>query len=162
MSYEQSIVDIEIPESCNIILGQSHFIKTVEALYETLIESSTTIQFGIAFCEASGPCLVRIEGNNDSLKQIAGETALQLAAGHTFIIYLKDAFPINCLNRIKQVSEVCRIYCATSNPVQVLIAETKQGRGILGVIDGFKSKGVESESDVIARKKFLRDIGYKR
>ncbi len=125
MSYEQSIVDIEIPESCNIILGQSHFIKTVEALYETLIESSTTIQFGIAFCEASGPCLIRIEGNNDSLQQIAGDTALQLAAGHTFIIYLKDAFPINCLNRIKQVSEVCRIFCATANPVQVLIAETK-------------------------------------
>ncbi len=162
MSYEQSIVDIEIPESCNIILGQSHFIKTVEALYETLIGSSTTIQFGIAFCEASGPCLVRTEGNNESLKKIAGDTALQLAAGHTFIIYLKDAFPINCLNRIKQVSEVCRIFCATANPVQVLIAETEQGRGILGVIDGFKSKGVESESDMIARKKFLRDIGYKR
>lgn len=162
MSYELKIVEIEIPEACNIILGQSHFIKTVEDLYETLIESSTNIQFGIAFCEASGPCLVRVEGNDDTLKKIAGETAFKLAAGHIFIIYLKEAFPINCLNRVKQVSEVCRIFCTTANPVQVLIAETEQGRGILGVIDGFKSKGIESDADIQARKKFLRDIGYKR
>jgi len=156
-----TIVEIEIPEGCNIILGQSHFIKTIEDLYEALIESSASIRFGIAFCEASGPCLVRMDGNDEALKKIAGETALKLATGHTFLIYLKDAFPINCLNRIKQVSEVCRIFCATSNPVQAIIAETEQGRGILGVIDGFKSKGIESDTDIQARKKFLRDIGYK-
>ncbi|MFX0195523.1 MAG: adenosine-specific kinase [Candidatus Hodarchaeota archaeon] len=159
---EINVVEIEIPEGCNFIMGQTHFIKSVEDLYEALIESSTNIKFGIGFCEASGPCLVRVEGNDDSLKKIAGETALKLAAGHTFIIYLKDAFPINCLNRIKQVSEVCRIFCATANPIQAIIAKTEQGRGILGVIDGFKSKGIESDSDILARKKFLRDIGYKR
>jgi len=162
MSYTIKLVDLEIPEACNIILGQSHFIKTVEDLYETLIESSPSIQFGIAFCEASEPCLVRVEGNDDDLKKIAGEMAFKLAAGHTFIIYLKNAFPINCLNRVKHVSEVCRIFCATANPVQVIIADTEQGRGIMGVIDGFKSKGIESEADIQARKKFLRDIGYKR
>ncbi|MFQ5821814.1 MAG: adenosine-specific kinase [Candidatus Heimdallarchaeota archaeon] len=156
------IVEIEIPEGCNVILGQTHFIKSVEDLYEALIESSTSIKFGLGFCEASGPCLVRVDGNDDVLKKLAGETALKLAAGHTFIIYLKDAFPINCLNRIKQVSEVCRIFCATANPVQAIIAETEQGRGILGVIDGFKSKGIESDADIQARKKFLIDIGYKR
>ncbi|MFQ6123827.1 MAG: adenosine-specific kinase [Candidatus Heimdallarchaeota archaeon] len=159
---ETKIVEIEVPEGCNVVLGQSHFIKTVEDLYEALIESSTNIKFGLGFCEASGPCLVRVEGNDDSLKKIASETALKLAAGHTFIIYLKDAFPLNCLNRIKQISEVCRIFCATSNPVQTIIAETEQGRGIIGVIDGFKSKGIESHTDIQARKKFLRDIGYKR
>lgn len=159
---EINVVEIEIPEGCNFIMGQTHFIKSVEDLYEALIESSTSIKFGIGFCEASGPCLIRVEGNDDSLKKIAGETALKLAAGHTFIVYLKDAFPINCLNRIKQVSEVCRIFCATANPVQAIIAKTEQGRGILGVIDGFKSKGIESDSDILARKKFLRDIGYKR
>lgn len=156
------IVEIEIPEGCNVILGQTHFIKSVEDLYEALIESSTSIKFGLGFCEASGPCLVRVDGNDDVLKKLAGETALKLAAGHTFIIYLKDAFPINCLNRIKQVSEVCRIFCATANPVQAIIAETEQGRGILGVIDGFKSKGIESDADIQVRKKFLIDIGYKR
>lgn len=159
---ETTIVEIEILKGCNIILGQSHFIKTVEDMYETLIESSMSIKFGIAFCEASGPCLVRLEGNDDELKKIAGETALSLAAGHTFVIFLKDAFPINCLNRVKQISEVCRIFCATANPIQVIIAETKQGRGILGIIDGYKSKGIESDADIQARKKFLRDIGYKR
>jgi len=159
---ETKIVEIEIPEGCNVILGHSHFIKTAEDLYEALIESSTSIKFGLGFCEASGPCLVRVEGNDDALKKVAGKMALKLAAGHTFIIYLKDAFPLNCLNRVKQVSEVCRIFCATANPIQVIIVETKQGRGILGVIDGFKSKGIESDADIQARKKFLRDIGYKQ
>lgn len=156
------IVEIEIPEGCNVILGKTHFIKSVEDLYEALIESSTSIKFGLGFCEASGPCLVRVDGNDDALKKLAGETALKLAAGHTFIIYLKNAYPINCLNRIKQVSEVCCIFCATANPIQAIIAETEQGRGILGVIDGFKSKGIESDADIQARKKFLIDIGYKR
>lgn len=159
---ETKIVEIEIPEGCNVILGHSHFIKTAEDLYEALIESSTSIKFGLGFCEASGPCLVRVEGNDDVLKKEAEEMALKLAAGHTFIIYLKEAFPLNCLNQIKQVSEVCRIFCATANPIQVIIAETEQGRGILGVIDGFKSKGIESDVDIQARKKFLREIGYKR
>jgi len=155
------IVKIEVPKDCNIILGQTHFIKTVEDLYETIMETIPTAKFGIGFCEASGQCLVRKIGNDEELIKIASEKALEIGAGHTFIIYLKNAYPINVLNKIKNVSEVCNIFCATANPVEVVIAETEQGRGILGVIDGFKSKGIESEENIKERMIFLRKIGYK-
>ncbi len=158
---ELKIVKIGLPKDCNLILGQAHFIKTVEDLYETLIESSPTIKFGLAFCESSGPCLIRNSGNDTQLKKIAEEQGLGLSAGHCFIILLKDSYPINVLNRIKNISEVCNIYCATSNPVEVIIAETEQGRGILGIIDGLKTKGMETEKDVKERKELLRKIGYK-
>jgi adenosine/AMP kinase len=154
-------IKIEIPEEVNIILGQSHFIKTVEDLYEALIESSAGIKFGLAFCEASGPCLVRHSGNDPELEKIAADMAFKLGAGHSFIIYLKNAFPINVLKRVQAVSEIVSIFCATANPVEVIIAESDQGRGILGVIDGFSPKGIETEDDIIKRKEFLRNIGYK-
>lgn len=155
-------VRLSIPEGCNIIVGQSHFIKTAEDLYEVLIGSCPHLKFGIAFCEASGPCLIRVEGNNAELKKLAAENAMTMGAGHAFIILLEDAFPINVLNAVKSCSEVCRIFCATSNPVEIVIAESDQGRGILGVIDGFAPKGVETEADIRARRDFLRKIGYKR
>jgi len=158
---EIKIIKIKPAEDSNFILGQSHFIKTVEDLYETLTESSPAIKFGLAFCESSGPCLVRSAGNDKELKKLAEEHALSLSAGHCFIIFLKDSYPVNVLNRIKNVSEVCNIYCATANPVEVVIAETEQGRGILGVIDGLKTKGLETEKDVKERKELLRKIGYK-
>jgi hypothetical protein len=158
---ELQTVAMNIPEGCNLILGQTHFIKTVEDLYEILVGISTTVKFGIAFCEASGPCLIRFEANESTLKKIAIENAKALGAGHSFVILLKDAYPINFLNAIKQCPEVCHIYCATANPVQVILAETSQGRGILGVIDGFSPKGVETEEDVKVRQQFLRQIGYK-
>lgn len=154
-------IKIEIPEGMNIILGQSHFIKTVEDLYEALIEASAGIKFGLAFCEASGPCLVRHSGNDPELEKIAAEMAFKLGAGHSFIIYLKNAFPINVLKRVQAVSEVVSIFCATANPVEVIVAQSEQGRGILGVIDGFSPKGIEMEDDIIKRKEFLRNIGYK-
>ena len=154
-------VKIEIPENVNIILGQSHFIKTVEDLYEALIEGSAGIKFGLAFCEASGPCLVRHSGNDQELEKIAAEIAFKLGAGHTFIIYLKNAFPINVLKRVQAVSEIVSIFCATANPVEVIVTESNQGRGILGIIDGFSPKGIEKEEDITKRKKFLRNIGYK-
>ncbi len=154
-------VRIEIPEGCNIILGQSHFIKTVEDLYETLAEASPHLKFGIAFCEASGKRLIRCAGNDEELVKLAKEAAKKIAAGHVFVIYLKDGYPINVLNRIKLVSEVCKIYCATANPLEVIIAETEQGRGVLGVVDGYSPLGEESEEDVKERKEFLRKIGYK-
>ena len=154
-------VKIEIPEGINIILGQTHFIKTVEDLYEALSEASAGIKFGIAFCEASGPCLVRHSGNEPELEKIASEMALKIGAGHIFLIYLKNAFPINVLKRVQAVSEVVSIFCATANPVDVIIAESDQGRGVLGVIDGFAPKGIESDNDIEERKKFLRAIGYK-
>ena len=150
-----------MPKDCNVVLGMAHFIKTVEDLYEALINSVPDIKFGIGFCESSGPCLVRCEGNDEELKNLASRCALNLACGHCFIIFMKKAYPINVLNKIKQVPEVCGIYAATANPLQVVIAETVQGRGILGVIDGMKSKGIETEKDVKARKEFLRKIGYK-
>lgn len=159
---EIKTVQMSIPDDCNIILGQSHFIKTIEDMYEIMTTSCPQVKFGIAFCEASGPCLVRVEGNDDSLSRIAAENALALGAGHTFVILLKDAFPINVLNAVKSCSEVCGIYCATANQVQVLVAETSQGNGILGVIDGSAPKGLESEGDIRNRKEFLRKIGYKR
>jgi len=158
---EFETVKIEPPKDCNVILGMGHFIKTVEDLYEALVNSVPDIKFGIGFCESSGPCLVRYEGNDEELKKLASRYALDLACGHCFIILMKKAYPINVLNKIKQVPEVCSIHAATANPLQVVIAETDQGRGILGVIDGMKSKGIETEKDVIARKDFLRKIGYK-
>ncbi|MFX1534971.1 MAG: adenosine-specific kinase [Promethearchaeota archaeon] len=158
---EFKIEDIALPEGCNIILGQSHFIKTVEDLHETLVESSPSIKFGLAFCEASGPCLVRHSGNDEELRKIATDTALKIGAGHSFVIFLKDSYPINVLRRVKTVSEVCRIFAATSNPLKVIICETAQSRGILGVIDGSSPKGVETEEDIQKRQEFLRKIGYK-
>lgn len=159
---ELSIVPIENPNELNFILGHSHFIKTVEDLHETLVTSAPGIKFGLAFCEASGPCLVRWSGTDDDLTELAKRNALALSAGHSFIIFLGSGFfPINVLNAVKNVPEVCRIFCATANPVQVVVAETEQGRGILGVIDGLKTKGVEDENDIAWRKGFLRKIGYK-
>ncbi len=158
---ELHILKIDNPQGFNLILGQAHFIKTVEDLHETLVQTSNVIQFGIAFCEASGPCLIRSSGNNDQLKELAERNAALMAAGHSFIIFLDQAFPIQVLQAVKNVNEVCQIYCATANPVEVVLAKTEQGSGILGVIDGFSPKGLESERDVSNRKKFLRDIGYK-
>lgn len=158
---ELTIVKINKPDDVNLILGQSHFIKTVEDLYEALIGAMPRIKFGLAFCESSGDCLVRSEGNDPELKKLAEENALNIGAGHSFIILLREAYPINVLRQIKQVPEVCRIFCATANPVEVIIAETDQGRGCLGVIDGDKPKGIEKEADVNWRKELLRKIGYK-
>jgi uncharacterized protein len=155
-------VRISIPDGCNIIVGQSHFIKTAEDLYEVVVTTCPHARFGVAFCEASGPCLIRLEGNDDGLKKVAAENAIIVGAGHTFFLLLKDAFPVNVLNAVKGCMEVCRVYCATANPLEVLVAETDQGRGILGVIDGFPPKGVETEDDAKARREFLRKIGYKR
>ena len=148
--------------NCNVILGQSHFIKTVEDIYEALVTSAPDIKFGIAFCEASGDALIRHTGNDKDLEKRAVEAATNISSGHTFIIYLKNAYPINVLSKLKQVDEIVNIYAATANPLQVIIAETEQGRGILGVIDGVKPKGVEKEEDVKKRKEFLRKIGYKQ
>jgi len=155
-------IRLSVPEECNIIVGQSHFIKTAEDLYEILVTSCPHSKFGIAFCEASGPCLIRTEGNDGELKKIAADNAASMGAGHTFVILLKDAFPINVLNAIKACPEMCNIFCATANPLEVILAVTDQGRGVLGVVDGFPPKGVETEADVKARKEFLRKIGYKR
>jgi len=158
---EFTTVKIEVPKECNVILGMAHFIKTVEDLYEALVNAVPNIKFGIGFCESSGPCLVRVEGNDEELKQLAAKTAFNIASGHSFIIFIKNAYPLNVLDKIKHVPEVCAIYAATANPLEVIIAETEQGRGIIGVVDGFKSKGIETENDVKARKEFLRKIGYK-
>ena len=155
------VIDVKVPEGCNAILGQSHFIKTVEDLYEALVNAVPNVKFGLAFCESSGPCLVRFEGNDPELKELASKTAYQLSAGHVFIIFMRNAYPINVLDKIKSVPEVCSIYLATANPFQVVLAETEQGRGVLGVVDGFASKGVENEDDIAERKAFLRKIGYK-
>lgn len=159
---ELKLVKIQKPDDTNIILGQSHFIKTVEDMYETLVTSVPGMKFGIAFCESSGPCLVRSDGNDFDLIKLAEENAYNISCGHSFIIVMRNAYPINVLNAIKSVSEVCSIYCATANPVEVIIAETEQGRGILGVIDGEKSKGIETDKDKQERKEFLRKIGYKK
>ena len=158
---EIKTVALEIPEGANIIIGQTHFIKTAEDLYEVMVNAVPGIKFGVAFCEASGPCLVRAEGNDSALKEIAIRNAANIAAGHTFVILIKEAFPVNVLNSIKTCPEVCSVFCATANPVQVIVAETEQGRGIMGVIDGYSPKGVETEKDVQNRKQFLRKIGYK-
>jgi len=157
-----SIVSIDKPSDVNVILGQTHFIKSVEDIYEALINAVPGIKFGLAFCEASGDCLVRVEGTDDSLKALAAENALNIGAGHSFIIFLKNAYPVNVLNSIKNVPEVCTIFAATSNPLQVIVAETELGRGIMGVIDGKSPVGVESEVKALERKEFLRKIGYKK
>ncbi len=154
-------VEVEKPEELNVILGQSHFIKTVEDLHEALAGAAPQLRFGIAFCEASGPRLVRRSGNDPELVELAERNALAIGAGHSFIVFLRDGFPVNVLNQIKLVPEVCRIYCATANPLTVLIAETHDGRGIVGVIDGGPPLGIETEADVVARKELLRQIGYK-
>ena len=159
---ELAVVQIEKPEAVNFILGQSHFIKTVEDVHEALVSTVPGIKFGLAFCESSGPALVRTSGTDKELIELAKRNALALSAGHSFIIFLGENFyPLNVLNTIKMVPEVCRIFCATANPVEVILAETEQGRGILGVVDGIKSKGVETNDDIAQRKAFLRMIGYK-
>ena len=155
-------VRLEIPEGANIILGTSHFIKTVEDLYEALVNTVPQMKFGIAFNEASGACLTRVDGNDGDLKAVATRNATAIGAGHSFIIVMKDGYPINVLGRIKDVPEVCTIHCATANPVEVIVAESEQGRGILGVIDGASPKGVETAADAEWRHGFLRKIGYKR
>jgi adenosine/AMP kinase len=156
------IVKIENPYHLNLILGQSHFIKTVEDMHETMVSTVPGARFGLAFCEASDVCLVRHTGTDPELTELAKKNAYALAAGHSFIVFMKDMFPINVLNAVKTLPEVCRIFCATANPVEVIIAETEQGRGILGVIDGFKSKGIETEADIQKRKELLRTFGYKQ
>lgn len=157
-----TIVGIEKPEAINFILGQTHFIKSVEDIHETLVSAVPGIKFGLAFCEASGKCLVRWTGTDAAMMELARKNALAMGAGHSFILFLADGFyPVNVLNAVKMVPEVCRIFCATANPAQVLIAETRQGRGIVGVIDGSAPKGIEGEADIEWRKKFLRQIGYK-
>ena len=154
-------VKVDVPENCNVILGMAHFIKTVEDLYEALINAVPNIKFGIGFCESSGPCLVRHEGNDEELRQLAAKKAFEISCGHSFIIYLKNAYPINVLDKIKKVPEMCTIHAATANPLEVIVAETQQGRGIVGVVDGFASKGIENQEDIKKRKEFLRRIGYK-
>jgi len=162
MSVKIDVVRVEIPEGTNVIIGQSHFIKTVEDLYETLASSSPHLKFGIAFCEASGKRLVRWDGNDEELVKFAQKACLSIAAGHVFVIYIKDGYPINVLNRIKNVEEVVRIFAATANPLQVLVAETEQGRGVIGVVDGFTPLGVENEENIKERKELLRKLGYKK
>jgi adenosine/AMP kinase len=158
---EFQTIQMEIPSGANIIIGQTHFIKSAEDLYEAMVSSAPGGKFGLAFCEASGPCLIRAEGNDELLKQTAVANAQQLGAGHSFVILLQNAFPINVLNAIKSCPEVCSIFCATANPVQVVVAQLEQGRGVMGVIDGSSPKGVEGPQEVKARKEFLRKIGYK-
>ena len=154
-------VRMELPEGSNVILGQSHFIKTVEDLYEAIVGTVPSVKFGLAFNESSGHCLVRSEGNDKELRQAAIRNAQAIGAGHIFVILLRDAYPINLLNRIREVPEVCSIFCATANPVEVIVTQSGQGRGVLGVIDGSSPKGVETAADVVTRKAFLRKIGYK-
>ncbi|MBI4727725.1 adenosine-specific kinase [candidate division TA06 bacterium] len=157
-----SLIPIKKPEDVNFILGQTHFIKTVEDLYEILVSAVPGIKFGLAFCEASGACLIRSEGTDDEMIGLAVDNAKSIGAGHSLIIFLKNAYPINVLNAVKNCPEVCRIYCATANPCQVIVAESEQGRGIMGVIDGSSPKGVEDEDGKKWRKELLRKIGYKR
>jgi len=158
---EIKTVAIENPDSLNLILGHTHFIKSVEDIYETMVNATPMPKFGLAFCEASDKCLVRYSGTDETLIELARKNALALSAGHSFILFMKDMFPINVLPAIKNVPEVCRIFCATANPVEVIIAETRQGRGIMGVIDGFAAKGIETEADIADRKALLRTFGYK-
>jgi adenosine/AMP kinase len=158
---ELKAVTIQKPDDVNFILGQSHFIKTVEDIHEALVTAVPKIKFGLAFCESSGPALVRWSGTDAEMIELAKKNALALSAGHSFILFLRDCYPINVLNVVKNVPEVCAIYCATANPVEVILAETAQGRGILGVIDGVKTKGVEGDKEIAERKEFLRKIGYK-
>lgn len=156
------MVEINKPAEINFILGQSHFIKTVEDVYEAVIQAVPGVKFGVAFCEASGPRLVRWTGNDEEMIELAQNNAMQIASGHSFIVFLKNAFPVNVLNSLKMVPEVCRIFCATANPTQVIIAESEMGRAILGVVDGEPPLGIENEKDINQRKEFLRKIGYKQ
>ena len=155
------IVKIDPQKDCNTILGMAHFIKTPEDIYEALVNSVPSIKFGVAFCEGSGPCLVRHEGNDPELRRSAAEKAYEIGCGHSFLIYLKDAFPLNVLDKLKAIPEVCTIYAASANPMEVLVVETSQGRGIVGVVDGAKSKGIETKKDIAERHSFVRKIGYK-
>ncbi len=159
---ELETVALQFPPDANIILGQAHFIKTVEDLYEAIVNAVPQAKFGIAFNEASGPCLTRADGNDEELKRLAIANAQAIAAGHIFVVLVRNAYPVNLLNAFRRVPEVCSIFCATANPVQAIVARNEQGRGVLGVIDGSSPKGVEGEADVAARKEFLRKIGYKR
>ena len=158
---EFKTVKIEPPKDCNVIVGMAHFIKTAEDLYEAIVNSVPTVKFGLGFCESSGPCLVRHEGNDEELRRLAAEKAFEISCGHIFIIYLKNAYPINVLDKVKAVPEVCAVLASTANPLEIVIAETEQGRGIIGVIDGAVSKGIESEENVRERREFVRKIGYK-
>mgnify|MGYP001047574882 CR=1 FL=1 len=158
---ELKVVEMETPDGCNLILGQSHFIKTVEDIYEAMATSTPTVRFGLAFCESSGDRLVRVEGNDEKLERVAAENALRLGCGHSFVVLMRESYPINVLNQLKVVPEVCTIFAATSNPLEVIVAETEQGRGVLGVIDGQRPLGVEDEKGVRWRKEILRKLGYK-
>jgi adenosine/AMP kinase len=158
---EFKTVKIDPPKDCNVILGMAHFIKTVEDLYEALVNAVPNIKFGIGFCESSGRCLVRHEGNDGEMRLLAAEKAFEIACGHSFVIYLKNAYPLNVLDKVKKVPEVCTIFASTANPLEVIIAETAQGRGIIGVVDGLKSKGIETDENIKERREFLRKIGYK-
>lgn len=155
-------VSVVKPDDVNVVIGQAHFIKTAEDLYEAIVSGSASIKFGLAFCEASGACKVRLEGNDEELKKLAGQTALEIGAGHVFVIMIRNGFPINILNQVKNVVEVATIFAATANPLDVIVADNNTGRGVLGVIDGLKPKGIENETDLAWRKDFLRKIGYKR
>jgi len=154
-------VKISKPEEVNVILGQSHFIKTVEDMYEAIVNNVPAVKFGLAFLESSGACKIRVEGNDDELKELAAKNAGEIAAGHSFIIFMKNGYPINILNAIKNIPEVCTIYCASANPIEVILAQTQAGRGIMGVVDGSSPKGMENAQDIAWRKEFLRKIGYK-
>ncbi|MBI3578490.1 MAG: adenosine-specific kinase [Ignavibacteriales bacterium] len=158
---ELKTVKIEKPEATNFILGQSHFIKTVEDIHEAIVQTNSQMKFGLGFCESSGPALVRWTGNDAGLIELAKKNAIALSCGHCLILFMENGFPVNILNTIKNIPEVCTIYCATANSVEVIVAETEQGRGIMGVIDGIKTKGIETEADIKVRKEFLRKIGYK-
>jgi uncharacterized protein len=157
-----TLVALEIPEGGNLILGQAHFIKTVEDIYEAIVNTVPQMKFGLAFNEASGPCLTRVDGNDDALKTLAAKNATAVGAGHTFVVVMTNGYPINVLGKIKDVPEVCGIFCATANPVQAIVVENEMGRGVIGVIDGDRPKGVESAEDAEKRRGFLRMIGYKR
>lgn len=158
---ELHVVPVDKPDDMNVIVGQAHFIKTVDDIHEALAGVSAALRFGIAFCEASGPCLVRRSGNDEALVELATANALTIAAGHSFVVFLREGYPVNVLNQLQQVPEVCGIFCATANPVEIVVAESSMGRGIVGVIDGRPPAGVESEADVAERRQLLRTIGYK-
>jgi adenosine/AMP kinase len=158
---ELTTVPVEKPDGMNVIVGQAHFIKTVDDLHEALVGTSPHLRFGIAFCEASGPCLIRHSGNDDALVELATRNAESIGAGHTFVVFIDDGYPVNVLNAIKQVPEVCGLFCATANPVEIVVAQTDLGRGIVGVIDGLPPAGIEAATDVVERRQLLRTIGYK-
>ena len=161
MAVETELVPIQNPDGLNVILGQTHFIKTAEDVHEALVNAVPGIRFGVAFCEASGPCLVRVEGNDEALKELAAQNALAVGAGHFFIVFVKDAYPLNLLRSLRDVPEVVSLYAATANPIDVVVATTSRGRGVLGVIDGERAKGIETAADRKERMAFLRKIGYK-